>query len=309
MITCNSTQLFNKQFQNKQLHDIFSDFKSIDLPDEISISTMTITCKFDTLINIENIGKYIDMEHGKIVYMEYGNDNIRSLMELKKNNKNKKKKHKSFYNQATIKIEVQDKKKNKKVNIKVFKNGSIQITGCRNMDQFTSSMTILCEELNKKKAIYDKTEKKIIKKEFVTEPNNVNINNISGFKIRLIVSNFNVDFLINRAKLFSILRKEDIRCSFEPCIHACVNIKYNYKNKDTVSIFVFESGSIIITGAKTKDHIIEAYKFITKVLYENYHDVVKNNVEQFLERSDIVELIVAEIEAELATYSQLKIAA
>ena len=168
------------------------------------------------------------------------------------------------------------------------------MTGCSNYNHFINTMKILCDELNKKKAIYDKVERKIIKKEFVTNPNNVNINNISGFKIRLIVSNFSVGFMINRANLFSILRKQNIRCTFEPCIHACVNIKYNYKNKDTVSIFVFESGSIIITGAKQKDHIIESYKFITKLLYENYHAIVKNNIEQFLERTDIIELIATE---------------
>ena len=81
----------------------------------------------------------------------------------------------------------------------------------------------------------------------------------------------NIGFLINRENLFDLLTKANIRCTYEPCIHACVNIKYNYKNKETISIFVFESGSIIITGAKTKNHIIEAYKFITKILFLGIH--------------------------------------
>lgn len=125
----------------------------------------------------------------------------------------------------------------------------------------------------------------------MTNPENVNVSDIYNFKIRMINSNFHIGFLINRENLYELLSKGGIRCSFEPCIHACVNIKYNYKNKDTISIFVFESGSIVITGAKSKNHIVDAYKFITKVLYENYDNIVKNDIDKFLEKPEIKELI------------------
>ena len=85
--------------------------------------------------------------------------------------------------------------------------------------------------------------------------------------------------------------KKNVESTFEPCVHACVNIKYMYKNTDKISIFVFESGSIIITGAKTRNHILEAYKFITKVLYENYNRVLLGNVDNILERADIKQLL------------------
>jgi TATA-box binding protein (TBP) (component of TFIID and TFIIIB) len=254
----------------------------------LRISTMTITCNLNTLISIENIGKYIDLNFGSIVCIKYGNNKIRTLIKLKKVNKKSKKKKKNFYNQASIVVDVKNKKR---VNIKVFKNGAIQMTGCKNIENFIDAMTVLCSELTKRKAIYDKTECKIIKKEFVTNPENVNVSDIYNFKIRMINSNFHIGFLINRENLYELLSKDGIRCSFEPCIHACVNIKYNYKNKDTISIFVFESGSIVITGAKSKSHIVEAYKFITKVLYENYDNIVKNDIDKFLEKPEIKELI------------------
>ena len=123
MTTCNiitSTQLFNNQVPTKQLYDISRDFDLNDLPEDLSVSTVTITCKLDTQINIENIGKYLDLDLGKIVYIEYGNDNIRSLIEVKKTNKIKKK-HKSFYNQATLKIAALDKKKIKELMLKYSK--------------------------------------------------------------------------------------------------------------------------------------------------------------------------------------------
>jgi TATA-box binding protein (TBP) (component of TFIID and TFIIIB) len=77
----------------------------------------------------------------------------------------------------------------------------------------------------------------------------------------------------------------------EPSVHACVNIKYNYKNIDTISIFVFEKGSIIITGAKNRDHLFQSYKFISKFLYENYGNIVKNDIGDIIDFPEIQELI------------------
>ena len=61
---------------------------------------------------------------------------------------------------------------------------------------------------------------------------------------------------MNRNNLFNILIEKKIPRRYEPGIHECVNIKYNIKNgkengdDHLVSIFVFQSGNIIITGAK-----------------------------------------------------------
>ncbi|QKF93950.1 TATA box-binding protein [Fadolivirus algeromassiliense] len=261
-----------------------------NLPDDLKISTMTITCNLDTLIDVQNVGKYIDLSFGSIVCVKYGPTNVRTLIKLKKSNsKTKKKKQKNFYNQATVVVDVKNKRR---INIKLFKNGAIQLTGCKSLENFNDAITILCNELKKKKAVFDRKQKKIIPKYFISKPENVNLEGISNFKIRMINSNFDIGFLVNREHLFELLTKANIRCSYEPCTHACVNIKYNYKNKETISIFVFESGSIIITGAKTKNHIIEAYKFITKILYENYDNIIKNDIDKFLERADIKQLII-----------------
>lgn len=283
--TNSSTKNFSTSDFSKKLN---TEFDLTNLPDDLRISTMTVTCNLNTLITIENIGKYINLSFGNTVCIKYGNNKVRTLIKLKKSNKKTKKKQKNFYNQASIIVDVKNKRR---VNVKVFKNGAIQMTGCKSVDDFIDAMTILCNELAQKKAVYDKTQNKIIKKEFVTKPENVNVTDIYNFKIRMINSNFHIGFLINREILYELITKLGIRCSFEPCIHACVNIKYNYKNKDTISIFVFESGSIIITGAKTRNHIVEAYKFITKILYENYDSIVKNDIDKFLERPEIKELI------------------
>lgn len=276
-----ATNVFPKKF--------FQEIDFHNLPTDLRISTMTITCKFNTLIDIQNVGKYIELSHGNIIYVKHGSENkIRSLVKFKKINVNSKKKRKNFYNQVTVLIETQNKNR---INAKLFKNGSVQMTGCKNIFNFSDALNILCTELSKNKAVYDKDVNKIIKKPFVIDRDNLKLSEIKNINIRMINSNFHVDFLINREKLYEILREHNINCTYEPCIHACVNIKYIHKNKDIISIFVFESGSIIITGAKNKDQIMEAYKFITKLLHDHYDIIVKNDIDKFLEKPEIKQLI------------------
>lgn len=277
------TSSFN---QNVLLEKFTQEINLDNLPEDLRISTMTITCNLNTLIDIQNVGKYIDLSFNNIVFVKYGADNnIRSLIKIKKKKKSTKK-ARNFYNQATIIIDTK-----RKINVKLFKNGSIQMTGCKTLENFINVLNILCQELKKKKAIFDRTTGQIIKKPFVSNPDDLILEKVYNIKIRMINSNFHIGFLINREKLFSILNQLQINCTYEPCIHACVNIKYLYKTKNIISIFVFESGSIIITGARNKDHIIDAYKFITKILHDNYKTVVKNDIDKFLQRLDIKKLI------------------
>ncbi len=59
---------------------------------------------------------------------------------------------------------------------------------------------------------------------------------------------------------------------------------------DKISVFVFESGSIIITGAKHADHISKAYKYITTKIYENYNKIIINNLDTILKKYNIISL-------------------
>ena len=84
---------------------------------------------------------------------------------------------------------------------------------------------------------------------------------------------------IDRSKLFSLLLKKKIKSSFEPCIRACVIIKYipivdNDELKE-ISIFVFQKGNIIITGARKKSHILVAYKYINNILLTHSEEISK----------------------------------
>ena len=123
----------------------------------------------------------------------------------------------------------------------------------------------------------------------------------SDLNIVLINSDFVSNFTINRFILHEILVDDKIYATYEPCIYPGVNIKIHFnewnKKKDyrcyctkycngkgkgngdgdckRVSICVFQSGTVIITGASKLNQIDVAYKFITDVFKKNYYKIKK----------------------------------
>lgn len=266
-----------------------------NLPDDVSISTMTITCKIDTEFNVTNIGKYIDLKYNSIVAVKHGNNDDkstnRSLIIKRQSAQKNRKKKKAFYNQVTIIVKT---KKNKNYNVKLFSNGAIQMTGCKSIEGVIDALSKIFIELKVIKATLDYKKNKVIDKPFVSNPDILDIKNLYNIKICMINSNFCIGFNIDRDKLFDLLIADKIECSYDPIIHACVNIKYEHPEK-TISVFVFESGAVIITGARTCSQIVEAYTFINKYLLKNYYYINKNNV---LTNSTILEFLNSDISPE-----------
>lgn len=246
------------------------------LPDDLYLSTMTLICSIGTDINLENFAKYVDLKNDKILSVSYGVvGNVltnRSLINRKRNPKKEKKSREKFYNQVTTCVIIPSKEK--PVNVKLFSNGSIQMTGCKNIEHALDTIEQLYNELKIVKAVIDKKQKKIIEKPFVVDANKLSFEYISRFKVVMINSNFNVEFSIDRQKLQNLMKKDGHDSSLDTNRHACVNVKYYHPDKE-ISVFVFEKGSIIITGAKNCIQIRDAYDFINKYLYANYNSIVK----------------------------------
>lgn len=262
------------------------DFKN--LPDDIIISTMTIICKINVNFNVDNIAKYINLSNENIITVKYGefSNTNRTIINKKKNNRKKSTRGlKNFYNQVTLVINMNQnnliqttkKKKRKIINIKLFKNGSIQITGCNNIENVIKTITNLFDELKKVYAVLDDNNN-IIDKPFVSDLSLLDIKNIYDFKIVMINSNFNIQFQIDRDKLFYCLINDGYECSYDPIIHACVDIRFSYSDSKKISIFIFESGAVIITGSTNCDHIVTAYNHINKYLLTHYSQIVKKDL-------------------------------
>jgi TATA-box binding protein (TBP) (component of TFIID and TFIIIB) len=258
------------------------------LPKNVNISTMTMTGRFDTEFCLENIGQYLTLKSDGIVEVKYGSGESmihRSLIKPKKSTSSKKKKTakksgKKFQNQITIRICIYPER-NKMVSVKLFRNGSIQAAGCNSIETISIMLEKLCKAINMKKAvIVYKGEKKITKKPFATKLANVVPKKAQDLKIVMINSGFAVNFKIDRENLYNILLLKNVDCTYDPIIHAGVNIRYFHKGLKKVTIFVFESGNIIITGGINCGQIRGAFEFICDILERNYDDVIKVDISE-----------------------------
>ena len=255
-----------------------------DLPDGLTISTMCASAKLNSLVNIVNIEKYLQLDQDDIICVKLNNDNKRTLIQSKIKNKRLKKKEKKefhFFNQITVVVRVfqgpvTDWEDEPKINLKLFKNGSIQMSGCKSLEYVNIVLNKLLVKIKQIKAKIE--DNKIHEIKFVENHTDLAI---TSYKIDMINSNYKVNMQIDRIKFYNLLLKKKIKCSFEPCIRACVIIKYtpieNNDEEKEISVFVFQKGNIIITGARTKNHIISACKYINNILLTHHDEISKKD--------------------------------
>ncbi len=226
-------------------------------------------------VNLNNIYKYLKLDKSSIFTIKYKN-NVKSL-EVQK--KKKKKKNNCFQNQMTVEIKPDlPKYPDSKVSLKIFKNGSIQMSGIKCIQACNTVLSKLIIELTREYGIIE--DKKMVDIKFVDDIDTLEVYN---FKVDMINSGFQLNFEVNRENLYNQLLENKIECKFEPSIHAGVNIKFSPTGAEKkVSIFVFESGNIIITGAKKVSNIFESYNYISNFMEYNKNLVQKSKICEML---------------------------
>lgn len=175
--------------------------------------------------------------------------------------------------------------------VKIFKNGTIQMTGLKTIEDGEKLHHMVFDAIQK---IYETN-----KDAFDSEP----IFKEDTFYVRMINSDFSVPYLIRRKELHHLLISEKCQnsCSFQPGTYPGVKLQYFWnpvigvKNgicKCTeakcfgkgngnghgeckkVTVSIFESGKILITGATNFEQINEAYQYICSVL-TNHHASIR----------------------------------
>ena len=261
-------------------------------PSAYKISTITATGTLNVAINLDGFYQQVDIidnnakETEGISYIEYGRKGGQIYFKgYHKKMKKRKQSTKRFNNQMTIVFRVYDATTQlfHDINCKFFQNGNIQMTGLKYIDH---GMTVM------------RRIKDFIPSQFIDgkiEPSNYNI--------RLINCDFRTGCEIKREKLCNLMQTtNDIFCNYEPCIYPGVKIQYNYNTLTTnkndgictcnemcngkgngcgdgkckkVTIAVFQSGCVIITGGQSLVQVNAAYDFICKTLGENIDNVIR----------------------------------
>tara|TARA_Y100000817_G_scaffold304983_2_gene288587 strand:+ start:767 stop:1537 length:771 start_codon:yes stop_codon:yes gene_type:complete len=239
---------------------------------DLHVSAIVQIGKISSEINLRELAEYLCI-NDRVLYIEYGSeiskgDNLKKIKKIKKIKK-------FFYNQVTLHIWL-----GKRINMKIFNNGRIQMTGIKNELQGNETIQLFIEEINK---ISDENKIKIF--------DSTEIYQVEPIQTVLINSDFDIYFEVNREILHRLIVDRGYYSSYEPCTYPGVNIKYYYnpilnnfgicdcdkpcngKGKDNtckkITIAVFKSGKIIITGGRNKENINSAYKFITEFINEN----------------------------------------
>ena len=237
--------------------------------DHLRISTITSILEISTDIDLKKIYDSVPITE-YIPFIEYGVGNVpKGFSKKMLRKKRKKTKKKIFYNQATVHV-VHD---GKIMNVKLFNNGKIQITGLKGVDQGPILIQKLLEYFQDLSVLtYDAF--------------------LMNHKLVLINSDFDLGYEIDRETLHNEIIDAGIYSSYEPCIYPGVNIKYfmNTNNFDgicdclsmcngkgradgdgdckKVTIAVFKSGKLIITGGQHTDQLETAYRFIKNFIDE-----------------------------------------
>tara|TARA_B110000858_G_scaffold84693_2_gene97987 strand:+ start:591 stop:1448 length:858 start_codon:yes stop_codon:yes gene_type:complete len=214
-----------------------------------------------------------------------------------RNSKKKNKKKNRFDNQITIIFKINNIYM---PNVKIFKNGNIQLTGIKNIKDTEFIAKHIIEKI---KDIYNSIDKNIDKNnnlDFIKTLTYIN------FKIRMINTDFKTftdvnlknKFVIRRKELHNILisDKYENKSSFQPGIYQGVKLEYYYNVNDNgkcicdfhsfnkknininckkVTIAIFESGSVLITGGINFEQVEKAYKYITTVIKDNAEIIYK----------------------------------
>jgi TATA-box binding protein (TBP) (component of TFIID and TFIIIB) len=254
------------------------------------ISTITATGSLNSVLNLDAFYEHFDV-NDNIIYIEYGSSKLSSFCkgENPKVTNRKRKKNKTtkrFDNQITLIFRNIGNEKLKltyaktDINAKVFKNGNVQMTGLKSADQGMQCMNYIYSQILKHNNV---AEANIV--EDITQLK------VASYNIQLINSDFRVNRNIIRNNLNSLMNKKyNLESLFEPCIYPGVKIKYMWNKNNLmgvcrctkeqctckkITIAVFQSGCVIITGAQDNKQIDVAYEYFNNVLKDNEAEICR----------------------------------
>lgn len=134
-ITNKYKNILDDCFENLKIEDSVDKIKNSYInPTKYRISTTTLITSFSCSINLEVVSKYFETDK-ELISMVYGDKPIKNA---------KKNSNRPFFNQATIIVKLDPIRK---VNIKIFSNGKIQMTGVKKENAAIEALEIIMDKL------------------------------------------------------------------------------------------------------------------------------------------------------------------
>jgi hypothetical protein len=276
-------------------------------PTFYKISTITATGIIDADVDLGALFDGVSIDELGIVYAEFGSRKTESIF------KGHAKKltiarrcggtPKRFDNQITLifryrKPTSDDADRVVGVNVKVFRNGHIQMTGLRDVEQGKEVIRMLMDKLVE-------LDGRCGSDGAILAPHGeggfVSLS-MTEYKVRLINCDFRVGFEIRRDQLYRcVCQRYKLACSFEPCIYPGCKIQYWYNSQyperagvckcvsrcngkgcghgdgacKKITVAVFQSGCVIITGGQSIEQVRTTYAFVVSLLLEHKEDIHK----------------------------------
>lgn len=266
-------------------------------PAPYKVSTITCNARLGApvlRVNLQQLFEKLTITDSEFVWVEYVNQN-RGVYPKKRKTVSVKasatgttppeKKKRSFDNQVTVIM----KMPGYFPNIKIFGNAAVHMTGIRTPEDGVKVLEALT------------TEMKTLGEGVVSPQADVRA---CDFVIRMINSGFSVPFKVRRKNLHQLLIGPNYNnvCSFQPLTYPGVKLAYYWNTESTgegnglcncsrvcygkgngkgegnckkVTVAIFDSGQLLITGANAFCQIDAAYKFICDVLQYNLDEVRK----------------------------------
>ena len=236
------------------------------------ISTITATGSVNTPVNLDVLFENLTIEEVSsdaegILYAEYGTRRRGRPKKANVANKILIDGHKRFDNQLTLEYRMALPSKMTVMNCKIFRNGNVQMTGVKYIEQGVQFVDRIIETI---KRCSSRGVDGICKLECLQNTN---------YLVRMINCDYKIGFSIKRDALFRLMINEyENIASFEPCIYPGVKIQYMWNKHNSskdglcqceesciqgkgdgmslgkckkITVAVFQSGCVIITGAQS----------------------------------------------------------
>lgn len=244
------------------------------------VSTITATASVDACVELNALFNSIRIGDAfpDLKFVEYGGTKCETQYKgqslTKTKHRGKKPVKKRFDNQMTLHFF----RGGARYNVKLFKNGNIQMTGIKDIEAGSHIVNQLIDIIR---------HNSILNSSIVADP--ALLKN-EKMKICLANCDFKLGFNVDRNSLHEILSKRGFKCSYEPCIYQGVKLSYFLSDSakggicccpqkctgrgpnsvcTKITVAFFQSGSVTIIGAKDMAHLNMMHKFVEYFMKEH----------------------------------------